>query len=153
MRKSLLIALLGLIPFALFAQQAMTDLSSPVGVWKTIDDVTGKPKSLVRIYEENGKLKGQIVQLFREPTEDQDPVCDKCSGDLHNRKVKGLVIMWGFQKDGDIWSGGSIFDPKKGNDSIYKSKLTLKNGGHDLVVRGYIGFSLFGRSQTWHREK
>lgn len=153
MRKSLLLAaLLGLsaaLPLTAFAQ----DMSSPVGVWKTIDDVTGKPKSLVHIYEVNGKLNGQVIEIFPDPGKDPDPVCDKCSGGLHNKKIKGLVIMWGFKKDGDIWDGGSIFDPKKGNDSIYKSKLTLKNGGNDLVVRGYIGFSWIGRSQTWHREK
>ncbi len=152
MRKILLIAatgLLGLLPYTLMAQ----DMSTPVGTWKTVDDSTGKPKSLVQITETDGKLKGQIIELIREPGEDPDPVCDHCTGVLHNHKIKGLVIMWGFTRDDDVWDGGQIFDPKKGNDSIYKAKLTPINGGKELKVRGYIGFSLLGRTQIWHRVK
>ncbi len=155
MRNSLLIALtglLGLLPFALHAQ----DMNTPVGTWKTIDDSTGKPRSLVEISAApDGKLHGQIVQLIREPGEDPDPVCDKCTGALHSHKVKGLFILWGFSKDGDVWTGGRIFDPKKqgSNEDPYKAKLTPTNGGQDLKVRGYIGFSLLGRTQVWHRVK
>ncbi len=152
MRKILLIAatgLLGLLPYTLMAQ----DMGTPVGTWKTIDDSTGKPRSLVEISDADGKLHGRIVELIREPGEDPDPVCDKCTGALHNHKVKGLVILWGFSKDDDVWDGGQIFDPKKGNGSIYKAKLTPINGGKDLKVRGYIGFSLLGRTQIWHRVK
>ena len=152
MRNSLLIALaglLGLLPYAMHAE----DTNTPVGTWKTVDDATGKARSLVQITETDGKLKGQIIELIREPGEDPDPVCDKCTGVLHNHKVKGLVIMWGFSKDDDVWDGGQIFDPKKGNEKIYKAKLTPFNGGQDLKVRGYIGFSLLGRTQVWHRVK
>jgi uncharacterized protein (DUF2147 family) len=152
MRKFLLIAaagLLGLLPYALLAQ----DMNTPVGTWKTIDDKTGKPRSLVQITEADGKLKGQIIQLIREPGEDPDPVCDKCTGTMHNQKVKGMVILWGFSKDDEVWDGGHIFDPKKGNDDVYKAKLTPINGGKQLKVRGYIGFSLLGRTQVWTREK
>jgi uncharacterized protein (DUF2147 family) len=152
MRKLLITATTGLLlsmPFAVVA--VAQDMNTPVGTWKTIDDVTGKPRSLVEIREVNGKLVGQVVQLIREPTEDQDPVCDKCSGALHNKKVKGMVILWGMEKDGDVWDGGRILDPKTGK--IYKAKMSPSNGGKDLDVRGYIGFSLLGRSQTWHREK
>ncbi|HTD28164.1 MAG TPA: DUF2147 domain-containing protein [Xanthomonadaceae bacterium] len=154
MRKILLIAttaLLGLLPFALPAQ----DMSSPTGTWQTIDDKTGKVKSLVKIWEVNGKLSGQIVEVYPEPGKPADPICDKCTGAMHDHKIKGMVIMWGFTKDDDVWNGGRIFDPEKpGNDQDpYKAKLTLSNGGQDLVVRGYIGFSFIGRSQTWHRVK
>ena len=57
------------------------DVASPVGVWRTIDDKTGKEKSLVRITEVNGEFRGTIEKLFREPHEDQNPNCDKCSGE------------------------------------------------------------------------
>ncbi|MBS0193894.1 MAG: DUF2147 domain-containing protein [Proteobacteria bacterium] len=129
------------------------DLSSPIGTWKTVDDKTGRVKSLVKIYEMNGKLSGQVVEVYPEPGKDPDPVCDKCTGTLHNHKIKGLVIMWGFTNDGDQWIGGRIFDPQKpgNNEDPYKAKLTLTNGGHSLVVRGYLGFSWIGRSQTWQR--
>lgn len=153
MRKIQLVVAAGLLGLLSSAAAWAEDLSSPVGTWKTIDDKTGKAKSLVTITEVNGKLSGKIVELFREPGEDPDPVCDKCTSTLHNHKIKGLTIMWGFAKDGSQWTGGRIFDPQKpGNDQDpYKAKLTLADGGRSLVVRGYIGFSWIGRSQTWHR--
>ncbi|HEY2344644.1 MAG TPA: DUF2147 domain-containing protein [Xanthomonadaceae bacterium] len=152
MRKILLIAatgLLGLLPCAVLAE----DMNSPVGVWKTIDDKTGRAKSLVKIFEVNGKLSGQVVEVYPEPGKDPDPICDKCTGSLHNHKIKGLVIMWGFSRDDDQWTGGRIFDPEKpgNNEDPYKAKMTLQNGGQDLNVRGYLGFSWIGRTQTWHR--
>jgi uncharacterized protein (DUF2147 family) len=154
MRKILLIAaagLLGLLPYALLAQ----DMSSPIGNWKTVDDKTGRVKSIVKIFSVNGKLAGQVVEVYPEPGKPPDPICDHCTGVKHNQKIKGMVIMWGFVKDDDIWDGGRIMDPEKdgSDESPYKSKLTLTNGGQDLVVRGYVGFSLLGRSQTWHRVK
>ncbi|HTA65655.1 MAG TPA: DUF2147 domain-containing protein [Xanthomonadaceae bacterium] len=152
MRKILLIAatgLLGLLPCASMAQ----DMNSPVGVWKTIDDKTGKAKSLVKIFEVNGKLSGQVIEVYPLPGEDPDPICDKCTGGDHNKKIKGLVIMWGFTHDGDVWDGGHIFDPQKqgSDEDPYKAKLTVIEGGQSLIVRGYLGFSWIGRSQTWHR--
>jgi uncharacterized protein (DUF2147 family) len=153
MRKILLIAatgLLGLLPYTLLAD----DMNSPVGVWKTVDDATGRVKSQVQIIDVNGKLSGKVVEVYPAPGEPADPVCDKCTGGDHNKKIKGLVIMWGFSKDGDsVWSGGHIFDPQKpgSDEDPYKAKITLMNGGKDLKVRGYIGFSWIGRSQTWHR--
>lgn len=152
MRKFLIMPGFGLLlslPFALGA--LAQDMNTPVGTWKTIDDVTQKPRSLVEIKEANGKLVGQIVELIRDPGEEPDPVCDKCIGALHNKKIKGMVIIWGMGKDGDEWNGGRILDPKTGK--IYKAKMLPSNGGKDLDVRGYIGFSMLGRSQTWHREK
>lgn len=154
MRKFLLIAatgLIGLLPYTMFAQ----DMNTPVGVWKTVDDVTGKVKSEVEIFEVNGKLSGRIIEVYPEAGAPADPVCDLCTGADHNKKIKGLVIMWGFKKNGDVWDGGFIFDPKKkGSDQDpYKAKLTPMNGGKDLKVRGFIGFSFMGRNQTWHRAK
>ena len=153
MRKLLFTAASGLLLSLPFAMGALAqDMNTPIGTWKTIDDNTHKPRSLVEIKEVNGKLTGQVIQLIREPTEDQDPICDKCTGEAtHNKKVKGMVIIWGMEKDGDTWDGGRILDPKTGK--VYKAKMTPANGGKDLEVRGYIGFSLLGRSQTWHREK
>ncbi len=152
MRKFLITAASGLLLSMPLALSALAqDTNSPVGTWKTIDDVTNKPKSLVEITEVNGKLVGKITELFRDPTEEQNPLCDKCKGTLHNKPIKGLVILWNLSKDGDEWNGGSIMDPKTGK--IYKAKIAVENGGQDMAVRGYLGFSMFGRSQTWHREK
>jgi uncharacterized protein (DUF2147 family) len=123
--------------------------ASPVGVWKTIDDQTGKPKSLVRISEANGEYRGKVEKLFREPGEDQNPKCDKCEGALKDQPIIGMTIIIGMKKDGDEYNGGKILDP--GNGKVYKSKMSLDDGGKKLNVRGYIGVPMLGRTQTWVR--
>ena len=123
--------------------------ASPVGRWKTIDDETGKPKSIVRIWEENGKLFGKVEELIRGPDEDPNPVCDKCEGDRKDKPIIGMTIMWDLERDGDSWSGGRILDPKKGK--TYRCTIALEDGGKKLKVRGYIGISLLGRTQYWYR--
>lgn len=135
----------------LFASSALAEESStnPVGRWTTIDDETKKPKSVISIYEENGKLYGKIEKLFREPTEEQNPVCDKCEGALKNQPILGMVILKDLKKDDDEWTGGTIMDPANGK--TYKCKLSVEDGGKKLKVRGYIGFSLIGRTQHWVR--
>ena len=130
---------------------AFADSGSPVGLWKNIDDVSGKPKALIRITEANGVLQGKIEQLFREPNEDPAPKCDKCAGARKDQPVLGMTILSGLKKDGDEYSGGEILDPSDGE--VYKSKLRLTDGGKKLSVRGYIGVPMLGRSQTWVRQE
>lgn len=127
------------------------DLNVAVGKWKSIDDETKKPKSIIEISEDkDGKLTGKIIQLFREPTEDQNPKCDKCNGDKKDQPILGMQIMQGFKKKSDgKWVDGEILDPKNGK--VYSCKLTLADGGKKLEVRGFIGFSLLGRTQIWER--
>ncbi|GAB3426452.1 DUF2147 domain-containing protein [Massilia solisilvae] len=141
----------GLIAAVLAMPSAWAQSNSPVGVWKTIDDETGKAKSLVRITENNGELSGKIEKLFREPSEDQNPKCDKCEGALKDQPIVGMTILNGLKKDDDVWSGGTVLDPKNGK--TYKAKITLKDGGKKLDMRGYIGTPLLGRTQTWVREQ
>jgi uncharacterized protein (DUF2147 family) len=133
----------------LFASSALAQEASPVGRWTTIDDETKKPKSVIAIYEENGKLFGKIEKLFLEPNEAPNPVCDKCEGALKNQPILGMVILRDLKKDDDEWSGGKILDP--GNGKTYKCKIAVEDGGKKLKVRGYIGLSLIGRTQTWVR--
>jgi uncharacterized protein (DUF2147 family) len=133
----------------LFATSALAQAPSAVGRWTTIDDDTKKPKSVITIYEEGGKLFGKIEKLFREPNEDQNPVCDKCEGALKNQPILGMVILRDLKKDDDEWSGGTILDP--GNGKTYKCKIAVEDGGKKLKVRGYIGLSLLGRTQHWVR--
>lgn len=125
--------------------------ASPVGLWKTIDDQSGKPKSLIRITESNGELRGKIEKLFREPGEDPNPKCDKCEDTRKDQPIIGMTILTGMKQDGDGYDGGRILDP--GNGKIYKSKMSLADNGKKLDVRGYIGMPLFGRTQTWLREE
>ena len=135
---------------ALTISPAFADDSSPVGLWKNIDDVSGKPKALIRITEANGTLSGQIEKLFREPNEEQNPKCDKCDGARKDQPILGMTILSGLKKDGDEYDGGEILDPNNGK--VYKSKLHLTDGGKKLSVRGYIGVPMLGRSQVWVRQ-
>ena len=127
------------------------DSVSPVGVWRTIDDKTGKEKSLVRITEINGEFRGTIEKLFREPNEDQTPNCEKCTGDKKNKPVLGMIIMTGLKTDGEMYTGGEILDPANGK--TYKCKVWLEDKGKKLYVRGFIGMALLGRTQVWIREE
>src|SRR4051812_20967865 len=130
---------------------AFANDSSPVGLWKNIDDVSGKPKALIRITESNGVLQGKIEQLFREPNEDQAPKCDKCDGARKDQPIVGMTILSGLKKDGEEYAGGEILDPNNGK--VYKSKVHLTDSGKKLSVRGYIGVPMLGRSQVWVRQE
>ena len=134
------------LPTGLFSQSL-----SPAGQWKTIDDETGKAKSIVEIsVGSDGKLYGKIIKLFKEPHEDQDPVCDKCSGNKKDKKIIGMQIMWELEKDSETeWEDGHILDPKNGK--TYGCEIEVIDSGARLKVRGYLGFSLLGRTQTWIR--
>ncbi|SFC64478.1 DUF2147 domain-containing protein [Massilia yuzhufengensis] len=148
MRKVMGVSLLAMM-FAMPA--AMAQNASAAGAWKTIDDETGKPKSLVRITEENGILTGKIEKLFRPADQDQNPKCTSCEGARKDQPIIGMTILSGLKKDGNEYTGGEILDPAKGK--TYKSKAQLKDNGSKLEVRGYIGAPMFGRSQTWVREQ
>ena len=126
---------------------AATD--SPVGTWKTIDDETGQDKSLVQITEENGELSGKVIKVINSD-EGPNPICKKCEGERKDQPVVGMTIMWGLKHNGDKWDGGQILDPNNGK--TYKCKLQLTDGGEKLEMRGYMGFSLLGRTQTWVRQ-
>ena len=129
------------------AVYAATD--TPVGTWKTIDDATGKPKSIVEITEQNGELQGKVLKVLQSD-EGPNPICRKCDGERKDQPVEGMVIMWGVSRDGDEWDGGKILDPHNGK--TYKVKRSMLEGGQKLDVHGYIGFALLGRSQVWERQ-
>lgn len=124
-------------------------MNTPVGTWTTIDDSTHKPKSIVQIVDNNGELQGHVVKILQSD-EGPDPKCVKCEGERKNQPIQGMMILWGVTRAGDnSWDGGKILDPTNGK--TYKVKLSMKDGGQKLDVHGYIGFSLFGRSQIWER--
>lgn len=138
------LALLFLASTAFAAEEGVT------GRWKTIDDETGKPKSVVVIKEENGKLFGTIERLYREPDEEQNPVCENCKGELKGKPIIGMMILRDLKPDGkNEWAGGTILDPKNGK--TYDCKIALEDGGKKLKVRGFLGISLLGRTQYWQR--
>jgi uncharacterized protein (DUF2147 family) len=136
---------------ALAPLRAWAGDASPVGLWKNLDDASGKPRALIRVTEANGKLQGRIEKVFPAAGEDPNPKCTKCEGALKNAPVLGLVILSGLTKDGDDYVGGQILDPDNGK--VYRSQLRLTQDGQQLSVRGYIGVPMLGRSQTWLRQE
>lgn len=144
MRKTMFALAIGLaaMPMLASAQQ------SPVGKWTTIDDETGKAKSIVEITQaSNGTLQGRVVEILQSDR-GPNPTCDKCSGANKGKPVKGMTILWGLRPDGaGKWAGGTVLDPAKGK--TYKSKLAIKDGGKKLGMSGCVAFIC--REQTWVR--
>jgi uncharacterized protein (DUF2147 family) len=122
---------------------------SPVGIWHTIDDKTGKERGVVELHEADGQIVGTVVATT-DPAEGRH-VCERCTGAQKDKPIIGLTFMWGLHPDGTEWDGGWILDPETG--AVYHCNMHLEDGGRSLVVRGYLGVSLFGRSQTWHRDR
>lgn len=122
---------------------------APLGRWKTIDDATGKPKSVVEIYRaRDGSIAGRVVDIL-DLKDGPNPPCKACKGPLHDRPIRGLVILWGLRPDGDGgWSGGRVLDPENGKD--YRAKLALLESGRALGMSGCI--AMFCRQQVWQRE-
>jgi uncharacterized protein (DUF2147 family) len=118
------------------------------GKWKTIDDETGEAKSIVEIYEQNGKIYGKVVEILN-PAK-KKATCTNCKGADKNKPIEGMIIIRGLQKDGNEYTDGDILDPNKGK--LYSCTIKL-DGKDKLDVRGFMGISLLGRSQTWHRVK
>jgi len=144
MKKRILLVAIVLSTIFSFSQ-------SITGRWKTIDDETGKAKSVVELTIKDNKLYGKIIKLYREEGEDKDPKCTECTDYRKGKRIIGMTIITGLTKDGNEWEADdAILDPKNG--SIYDCKIWLDEDNKDVLnVRGYIGF--FFRTQTWHRAK
>src|SRR5439155_24692655 len=99
---------------ALVTSGALAESTSPIGLWKNIDDASGKPRALIRITESNGTLQGKNEKVFPAPNESQNPKCEKCEAANKDAQVIGLVILTGLKKDGDEYPGGQILDPDNG---------------------------------------
>jgi uncharacterized protein (DUF2147 family) len=125
--------------------------STPAGLWKTVDDNTKKEKSLVRIVEANGVYTGKVEKII-DPDAPKDAVCKDCSDDRKDKPVLGMTIIRNVKANGDdktTFGGGDILDPNNGK--VYRVRLKPIDGGSKLEVRGFIGISLLGRTQTWSR--
>lgn len=118
------------------------------GRWKTIDDETKEAKSIVEVFEKDGKIYGKVVEILNPARKDSK--CQNCKGDDKDKPILGLTIIKGLKKDGAEYTDGDILDPQKGK--LYSCTIKL-DGNDKLSVRGYMGISLIGRSQTWYRVK
>lgn len=136
-----IVFLLLLMPFLAHGQ------SSILGKWKTIDDESGKERSIIELYAVKGLVFGKVIKTFPEPGEDLDPICDKCDSDdpRFNKKIIGMEILQNMKQIGDEFTEGNILDPENGK--IYRCKLWIE--GSNLMVRGYWG--PFFRTQIWKK--
>ena len=139
-----------IIGLILLLFSTITLAASPAGLWKSIDDKTGKPRSLIRISEDNGVYSGVVEKGLLEG-DTGERVCDKCTDERKNQKIIGMAIIKSIKEKNGSYEGGTILDPDNGK--VYKCKMKLDEAGNKLEVRGFIGVSLFGRSQTWLREE
>ncbi|CAM1357460.1 MULTISPECIES: DUF2147 domain-containing protein [Tenacibaculum] len=141
MKKLLLTFILTLIFTNINAQ-------SIFGKWENRDEETNKVDSVIEVYQKDGKAYAKIIEITDQNR--QTAVCDKCTGKQKNKAILGMNILSGLKKDGKEWNGGKILDPKNGKEYKCYIKLEDKN---KLKIRGYIGFSLLGRTAYWYRKK
>lgn len=121
---------------------------SPIGYWRTIDDVTGKPKSIIQIWKnEDQTLAGKVVKIFS--SQAKNKLCVACKGLHHNEPIVGMVILSQLKPGKARWKDGQILDPQSGK--TYRCSLQVAEKGNKLNVHGYIGLPMFGRSQIWER--
>lgn len=137
-----------IISTLLCSQLCFATADSPAGLWRTIDDKTDKPRSLVRIKEANGVVTATVEKGLLK-TDKGDRVCTKCQDDRKDQPIIGMEIVRDMKRNGGRYDGGTILDPDNGK--TYKCIMKLNEAGDALEVRGYIGISLIGRSQIWQR--
>ena len=125
---------------------ALMQSQEVIGKWKIIKEETGEARSIVKIYEEDGEVYGQVIRILNEAK--RDKLCTKCKGEDKNKKIEGLILMKHFHKDGEEYVDGTIMNPYDGK--IYKSKMWLDEDNPDLLnVRGYVG--IFYKTVQWQR--
>ena len=135
----------------LLAMPALASAQDPaLGQWRTVDDNTGKSRSIVELYDTgNGTINARVLRVL-DPGK-PNPVCDRCEGERHDKPVVGMVIAWSLWPKGGRLEGGSILDPDNGK--VYSVRMTPVAGGEKLEVRGFLGVSWLGRTQVWLRER
>ena len=137
--KRLLIILILILNFSAHGQ-------SITGLWETYDDQTKEKKAVIEIYKTHDLYFAKIVESF---VGEKNAICENCEGTKKNKPIIGLVIIENIQNNDDEFDGGTILDPENGK--TYKCSLKLLHA-NKLEVRGYLGFSLFGRTQYWKRK-
>lgn len=139
------ILFIAVIGAASSAQQLSQKLQYAVGKWQVMNN-DGTLGGQVETSIVDGKLVGKVIKL--RPGKPVGSLCDLCSGDYKNKPMLGLTIMWNLKPDGDMWVDGIILDPDNGKR--YKSKLWVIDKDH-LMMRGFVGISLLGRTSNWVR--
>lgn len=150
MRKLFASLVFALISFVYNPGAALAAGATAEGLWYSIDETNNKPTALVKLTLADGVLSGVVQKVMAEGA-GEHPLCDRCEGDRRGKPVEGMTILWGLKQDADdapTFHGGRVLDPKKG--AVYKCQAKLTDAG-TLEVRGFLGISLFGRTQKWRR--
>ena len=119
------------------------------GTWKNIDDKTGSSKAVLEIRQEsNGTFTAKVIKITPRPGYTPKESCVNCPAPYTNKPILGMDVLTGLKYvEGLNFTGGKIIDPLSGN--IYSMKAKLSPNGKRLNLRGYVGISALGRSQTW----
>ena len=147
------VARVGIVLFAVTANvhpwAAAGDVGIIEGRWITFDHELNQKRAVIQIVRTGTRVTGRIVEFFAKPDEDSDPICEKCEGSDYGHPVRGLTILeMVVEKDGHSFRG-TIFDPEEGR--TYRCVATLQPDGRQLRLRGFVGFEVFGRTETWFR--
>ena len=144
--SSVVVTLLLALSASVLPVAAGARLASPIGLWEPLDSA-GKPLGLIRIFEANGLYYGRIEPSS--PDDDRRARCTHCKDERHDEPVIGLLLLRHLRPENGEYVGGDILDPDTGR--IYGCTLRLTDGGRELIMRGFLGIALLGRSQTWRR--
>lgn len=149
MKKMKLALLTGLV----LSTSSLFAADDIAGTWRTIDDKTGFSKALIEIKKsDNGVYQGKIIKILPRPGYTPKTHCQDCPAPYKGAPILGLTVLDGMkQKNATEYEGGTILDPLSGK--VYKSKIKVSNNGKRLRMRGNVGVEVFGRSQTWIRDK
>ena len=129
-KSFLLCVCLAFLPYSAFSAEA-----SPTGLWHIMDKETGKPEALITIEQQAGTLRGTILKTFPEPGEDPAPRCELCEGELKDKPVAGLTILWDLRAEDNKYFNGKVLDPETGK--IYRCRLTPSANGKEMQLRVY----------------
>ena len=142
--------LLSVCFFGFFAGQSFAQATDPaVGIWKTIDDKTNEPSSLIKIEDVNGVLEGTVIKIIPTPGKVSTSTCSLCKDERKDKPIVGMKIMTDLKREKPgVWTNGKILDPEEGE--IYRVRLVTEDG-KKMDVRGYIGIPLLGRTQVWYK--